>query len=303
MARMLRIAISGHRGLTGTTAALVDKAIRAALAEHAPGVTGISCLADGADQIFARAVTDLGGQLEVIVPAAEYRDRLPEEAHCEYDGLLAQATAIRRLPLAESTSESHMKASKDMIDGADELYAVWDGQHARAYGGTADVVAYAREHGTPVRVIWPHGAQRDLRQDHLFTRERAARRHLSLLQPAPRSDPHRAAPPPRHGVTPPAFRCGDAVPRCRQRCAVGRVLVRRPAGADPQHQPALADLVQGGRHVRHDCRVPVGIAQDQASQCDSRRLLRQRGQDHPAFQHRPVRRPPGRIMRHEWSHT
>jgi hypothetical protein len=31
---------------------------------------------------------------------------------------------------------------------------------ARSYGGTADVVAYAREHGTPVRVIWPDGAQR-----------------------------------------------------------------------------------------------------------------------------------------------
>lgn len=40
-----------------------------------------------------------------------------------------------------------------MVDKADELYAVWD-------GGTADVVAYAREHGTPVRVIWPDGAQR-----------------------------------------------------------------------------------------------------------------------------------------------
>jgi hypothetical protein len=160
-ARTRRIAISGHRGLAGTTAALVDKAIRTALAEHTPAVTGISCIADGADQIFARAVTDLGGQLEAIVPAAEYRDRLPGEAHREYDRLLAQATLIRRLPFAESTSESHMEASKAMLDDADELYAVWDGQPARAYGGTADVVAYAREHGTPVRVIWPPGAQRD----------------------------------------------------------------------------------------------------------------------------------------------
>ncbi len=85
----------------------------------------------------------------------------PEEAHREYDGLLAQAAAIRRLPFTESTSESHMEASKAMIDNADELYAVWDGKPARAYGGTADVVAYAHERGTPVRVIWPRGAQRD----------------------------------------------------------------------------------------------------------------------------------------------
>jgi hypothetical protein len=160
-ARRHRIAISGHRGLPRATADLVDKAVRAALAEHAPDVAGISCLADGADQIFARAVTDLGGTLDVIIPAAEYRDKLPEEAHSEYDRLLARATAIRRLPFTESTSRSHMEASKVMIDQADELYAVWDGQPARAYGGTADVVTYAREHGTPVRVIWPDGAQRD----------------------------------------------------------------------------------------------------------------------------------------------
>ena len=161
MACTYRVAISGHRGLPGPTADLVDRAIRAALAEHAPDVAGISCLADGADQIFARAITDLGGKLEVIIPAARYRAGLPAEAHPEYDRLLAQAAAVRRMPFTESTSESHMEASKAMIDQADELLAVWDGQPARAYGGTADVVAYAREHDTPVRVIWPHGAERD----------------------------------------------------------------------------------------------------------------------------------------------
>jgi hypothetical protein len=28
-------------------------------------------------------------------------------------------------------------------------------------GGIADVVAYARQRGVPVRVIWPEGASRD----------------------------------------------------------------------------------------------------------------------------------------------
>ena len=77
MARMHRIAISGHRGLPGPTARMVGQAIRAALAERGPDVTGISCLADGADQIFARAVTDLGGTLEAVIPATEYRAGLP----------------------------------------------------------------------------------------------------------------------------------------------------------------------------------------------------------------------------------
>jgi hypothetical protein len=161
MARMYRIAISGHRGLPAPTTCLVDQAIRAALAERAPHVTGISCLADGADQIFARAVTDLGGTLEAVIPAAGYRAGLPTDSYPEYDALLAGAAVVHRLPFTESTSESHMAASKLMIDTADELYAVWDGKPARGYGGTADVVAYARERGTPVRVIWPEAAQRD----------------------------------------------------------------------------------------------------------------------------------------------
>ena len=156
-----RIAISGHRGLPGSTAGLVDEAIRGTLAGAGPGVTGISCLADGADQIFARAVTDLGGSLEAIIPAGQYREVLPADSHPEYDRLLAQAAAVRCLPFTRPTSESYMAASRLMIDAADELIAVWDGQPARGYGGTADVVAYARQHGKPVRVIWPPGAQRD----------------------------------------------------------------------------------------------------------------------------------------------
>ena len=143
------------------TTELIDHAIRERLSEQPDSITGLSCLADGADQIFARAIVDLGGTLEVIIPAKEYRSGLPAEARAEYDDLLAHAEAVYQLPYTESTSESHMTASKLMIDKADELYAVWDGKPARGYGGTADVVSYARDHGTPVEVIWPVGAARD----------------------------------------------------------------------------------------------------------------------------------------------
>jgi hypothetical protein len=156
-----RIAISGHRGLRASTAVLIEKAIRTALEEAGHDVTGISCLADGADQIFARAVTDLGGTLEAIIPADQYRDGLPADSHSEYDRLLATATNACLLPFPEPTPESFMAASELMINSADELYAVWDGKPARGYGGTADVVAYARERGKPVTVIWPPGAHRD----------------------------------------------------------------------------------------------------------------------------------------------
>ncbi len=158
---MIRVAVSGHRGLPPRTAELVDAAVRAALAGHAPRLVGLSCLADGADQLFARAVLDLGGALEVVVPAERYRDGLPGGAHDEYDALLKQAAVVHRLPFADSTPRAHMAASLAMLDRADELLAVWDGRPARGYGGTADVVAEAGRRGLPVRVVWPPGARRD----------------------------------------------------------------------------------------------------------------------------------------------
>jgi len=72
--RNARIAISGHGCLSRAIAALIGTAIRAAVAEQAPHITGISCLANGADQIFARAAADADGKLEAIIPGARYRD-------------------------------------------------------------------------------------------------------------------------------------------------------------------------------------------------------------------------------------
>ena len=161
---MTRVAVSGHRGFSPDVAELVAAGIEAELARMAsPGsdLIGMSCLADGADQIFARTVLDHGGDLEVVVPAEEYRDGLPEDAKAEYDKLFSHAGAVHKCNHRESTSEAHMDASRFMVDRADHLLAVWDGEPARAYGGTADVVQYAREKGMPVSVVWPTGAYRD----------------------------------------------------------------------------------------------------------------------------------------------
>lgn len=158
---MTLIGITGHRGLSPSTARLVDQALRDALSDYGASITGVTALADGADQLFARAVVDQGGLLEVIVPAAQYRDGLPADSHAEYDDLLGHAIRVHQLDFTQSTSQSHMAASELMISMISELFAVWDQQPARGRGGTADVVAHARDQERPVRIIWPDGATRD----------------------------------------------------------------------------------------------------------------------------------------------
>lgn len=73
---MPRIAITGHMNLTADSVPLVYQAITGALASYASHeLTGISCSARGADSIFAQAVLDVGGKLEVVLPAAGYREK------------------------------------------------------------------------------------------------------------------------------------------------------------------------------------------------------------------------------------
>ena len=159
---MTCIAVTGHRGLPPATARLVDAALRAELARRADGgLVGITSLADGADQLFARAVLDAGGALEVIIPAARYREGLPPACWPEYDALLAQAATVSQLGHVESDSEAHMDASEAMLKRAEVLFAVWDGEPARGPGGPADDVGGAHREGLPVVVIWPDGATRD----------------------------------------------------------------------------------------------------------------------------------------------
>lgn len=160
---MTRLAITGHRGLPPATEKLVDAALREEIARrHATGeLVGLSCLADGADALFARAVLDAGGTLIAVIPAAEYRDGLPGEHHATYDTLLAEAADVIRLDHQASHSQAHMDASLRMIAQADELLAVWDGKPARGYGGTADIVDAARNRNLPTTIIWPEGATRD----------------------------------------------------------------------------------------------------------------------------------------------
>lgn len=159
---MPRVAITGHRNLYDGTADRIRTELRnrlAALTAVGP-VTGVSCLADGADAMFAEETLAVGGALVAVVPAVEYRDGLPSEHWPTYDRLLAAASDVIRLDHTASTEQSHMDASVTMLDGADHLIAVWDGRPAAGFGGTADVVDYANEHGITVDIVWPDGAKR-----------------------------------------------------------------------------------------------------------------------------------------------
>jgi hypothetical protein len=159
---MPRIGVTGHMDLTPDTADLVYREIRALLADYPPqDLTGVSCLARGADSLFAEAVLDVGGRLVVILPSDDYREAKVKNDHAErFDRLLAGAHLVSVMPFANASREAYEVANTALVESCDQLVAVWDGAPSNGRGGTADVVRRAREHGTPVTVVWPNGARR-----------------------------------------------------------------------------------------------------------------------------------------------
>jgi hypothetical protein len=158
------VGMTGHAGLPPSTAELVTTALRDTLRVYVPNLVGVTMLGPGADQLFARVVLELGGVLHVVQPTTgmEYRDGFEDEAAQHgYDELYGQASHIQVLLHTESTEQAHMDGGRAVVDRSSVLVAVWDGQPARGLGGTADVVAYARQLGVPVVVIWPEGASRN----------------------------------------------------------------------------------------------------------------------------------------------
>lgn len=148
--------------ITGETAALVTEALRRHLAHFdRSALVGVTCLAPGADSLFAEAVLEIGVPLEVLVPSADYRrTQVPTDCAAEWDAAIAAADVVTVLPFAEAGPEAYAAANEAMLGSVDELVAVWDGRPALDGGGTGAAVAEARRRGVPVTVIWPAGAMR-----------------------------------------------------------------------------------------------------------------------------------------------
>ncbi|MEV0583386.1 hypothetical protein [Nonomuraea sp. NPDC050310] len=158
---MTVIAVTGHRKLSAGTAGLVARRLQELLDAEQRPLVGVSCLAEGADQIFADAMIWAGGELQVVLPAEDYRQSLPPAARECYDTLLGKASLVHPLPFRTAGEAAYQAAAEELLARADELIAVWDGGPSRGPGGTAEVVEAARRRGMRVRVIWPPGAARE----------------------------------------------------------------------------------------------------------------------------------------------
>lgn len=162
-AAVTTLAVTGHMDLTDASVSLVRDALQDLLAGYGgPDLVGVSCIAAGSDSLFAEAVLAAGGRLVAVIPSQDYRQTKVRPQHAPlFDKLIEAADEVLTMPFETAGREAYEAANHVLLDRADRLIAVWNGQPPGGKGGgTADVVVDARAAGIPVDVVWPEGAER-----------------------------------------------------------------------------------------------------------------------------------------------
>lgn len=158
---MTRVGVTGHRILTEVNRieAGIDEALVRIDGNFGNRVMSVlSSLAEGADRLVAQHVlAQPGARLSVPLPLSrdEYmKDFESDKSKREFLELLNRADEVIELPPQATRSDAYRAAGLYVLDHCDVLIAVWDGENRDGSGGTAEVVARARERTLPI--AWVH---------------------------------------------------------------------------------------------------------------------------------------------------
>lgn len=153
----LRLGVTGHRweeepdGLRTR----IDRVMAGLCQGRAVGLA--TALAEGADRLVAEVALDHGARLVAVLPrprASYESDFSSARSRRAFRGLLARAAEVVEITGPEGDLVAgYAAAGQAVLERSDVLVAIWDGRPARGVGGTAGVVAEARDRGIPVMWI------------------------------------------------------------------------------------------------------------------------------------------------------
>src|SRR5439155_17784862 len=121
---------------------------------------GFTCLARGADQLYADILCAQGLPFVVVVPCENYISVFATARDRErFERLLRSASQTIMLPFLSPSETAFYEAGKRVVDLSGAMIAAWDGKPARGLGGTADIVKYALSKGRRVIQIVPESGK------------------------------------------------------------------------------------------------------------------------------------------------
>lgn len=132
--------------------------------DQLPRSVGVSSLAAGTDQIFARLVLEHAWQLHVVVPCHNYESTFRSaDDKQSFKELYRKATRRDTLAFSAPDEEAFLQAGKYIVDMSNLMIFVWNGLPARGRGGTADIFDYAISNAVPFVHIDP--VRRDVKRN------------------------------------------------------------------------------------------------------------------------------------------
>jgi hypothetical protein len=153
------VGFTGHRRLQqpDKVAALLCNLL-ASLSQEIPGqLVGHSSIAIGGDTLFAEACLASNLPWIALLPFAEgdFKSDFTETEWANARQLLQQAARVETLVGAKDRNVGYLECGLATVEEADLMIAIWDGEPSRGTGGTAEVVAHARNFGKPLILIHP----------------------------------------------------------------------------------------------------------------------------------------------------
>jgi hypothetical protein len=145
------VGVTGHQRFeSAKSRSWAEEQLRDAIVSN-PVTSGLTSLADGTDQIFAKCLAASAIPFDVVVPSKDYELAFASaESLAAYRYFLHLAHSVEFLPFEEPSEEAFLEAGKTVASRSDLLLAVWDGKPAKGLGGAADVVAFARAQGIAI---------------------------------------------------------------------------------------------------------------------------------------------------------
>lgn len=105
---------------------------------------GYTCLASGADELFAEMLIRNNIKYTVVIPCINYETTFDEKAFESFLLSKNKASKIIQLNNNQPSEKAFNDAGKAVVDNSEILIAVWNGEEAKGLGGTGDIVEYAK---------------------------------------------------------------------------------------------------------------------------------------------------------------
>jgi len=178
------VSFTGHRHLRSPEKIkqVIGAVVQSLRAEIPGRLVGYSSVAIGADTLFAEQWLSSGLPWMALLPRAEgdFKNDFAEADWAKTLALLQRAARVQSLSAIKEAERDlgYLECGLLLVDEADVMIAVWDGKPSRGVGGTADIVANARNLSKPLILI--DAESFEIKREH-FSLEHFADPEMSYL--------------------------------------------------------------------------------------------------------------------------